>query len=121
MTDEKAFAFEKKKYIDSVQNTLEKAIRFERLNPDLKADNLEQMKIELTRIGVKVAKDNHIPGSAFGEILSNADRVAELFTLLRFGYKKRELDQKAKEKQNKIMPSKPDNKEEPLRNKGFKR
>ncbi|WP_312090627.1 hypothetical protein [Chryseobacterium sp.] len=122
LTDEKTFAFEKKKYIDSVQNTLEKAIRYERLNPDLKAGNLEQMKTELTRIGMKVAKDNHIPDSAFGEILSNTDRVAELFTLLRFGYKKCELDQKAKEKQNKVMSSKPDNKEKPQRNnKEFRR
>ena len=122
LTDENTFAFEKKKYIDSVQNTLEKAIRYERLNPDLKAGNLEQMKTELTRIGMKVAKDNHIPDSAFGEILSNTDRVAELFTLLRFGYKKCELDQKAKEKQNKVMSSKPDNKEKPQRNnKEFRR
>ena len=126
LTDDKTFAFEKKKYLDSIQNTFEKAIRFERLNPDLKAESLEQMKTELARIGMKVAKDNHIPTSAFGEILSNADRVAELFTLIRFGYQKRDLDQKAKEKQNKAMPSKPDSKEEqrkdePERKRSFRR
>ncbi|WP_313029258.1 hypothetical protein [Soonwooa sp.] len=86
LSNEMVFAAEKKKYLDSVQNTLEKAIRFERLkNPYLKIENHQQLVEELSRIVDKVSKDNNIPVSAFGEIFKNTMKVADLFTLLRFG------------------------------------
>lgn len=88
LTNEKAFAFEKKKYLDSVQNTLEKAIRFERLNPNLKVSNHEQMLEELSKILEKVALKNNIPVSAFEQVYKDTVKLAHLFTLLRFGEKK---------------------------------
>lgn len=84
LTNEKAFAFEKKKYLDSVQNTLEKAIRFEKLNPNLKIDSHEQMLVELNRIVEKVAFKNNIPLDTFKEIFKDSQKLADLFTILRF-------------------------------------
>ncbi len=88
LTNEKAFAFEKKKYLDSVQNTFEKAVRFERLNPNLTVSNHEQMLEELNKILEKVALKNNIPVSAFEEIYKDSKKLAHLFTVLRFGEKK---------------------------------
>ena len=84
LTNEKAFAFEKKKYLDSVQNTLEKAIRFEKLNPNLKIDSHEQMLVELNRIVEKVAFKNNIPLDTF----KDSQKLADLFTILRFWERK---------------------------------
>lgn len=88
LTNEKAFAFEKKKYLDSVQNTLEKAIRFEKLNPNLKIDSHEQMLVELNRIVEKVAFKNNIPLDTFKEIFKDSQKLADLFTILRFWERK---------------------------------
>ena len=86
LTNETVFAVEKKKYLDSVLNTLEKAIKFERLRqPYLKIDNKKQLIDRLSKISEKVSKDNGIPFSAFDEIFKNSNNVAQLFTLLRFG------------------------------------
>lgn len=86
LTNESVFAVEKKKYLDSVMNTLEKAIKFERLKqPYLKIDNKKQLIEKLSKISEKVSKDNNIPFSAFDEIFKNPNKVAQLFTLLHFG------------------------------------
>jgi len=85
LTNEKAFAFEKKKYLDSVQSTLEKAICFERLNPNLKVGSHEQMIEELNKILEKVAIKNNIPPDTFKEIYKDSKKLASLFTILRFG------------------------------------
>src|SRR5690554_2540467 len=86
LSNESVFADEKKKYLDSVMNTLEKAIKFERLKqPYLKIDNKKQLIEKLSKISEKVSKENNIPFSAFGEIFKSPDNVAQLFTLLRFG------------------------------------
>src|SRR5690606_4136893 len=86
LTNESVFAVEKKKYLDSVMNTLEKAIQFERLKqPYLKMDDKKQLIKKLIEISEKVSKDNGIPFSAFDEIFKNPNKVAQLFTLLRFG------------------------------------
>lgn len=67
-------------------NTLEKAIKFERLKqPYLKIDNKKQLIDRLSKISEKVSKENNIPFSAFDEIFKNPNSVAQLFTLLRFG------------------------------------
>lgn len=86
LTNESVFAVEKKKYLDSVMNTLEKAIKFERLRqPYLKIDNKKQLIDRLSKISEKVSKDNNIPFSAFDEIFKNPNNVAQLLTLLHFG------------------------------------
>lgn|SRR5690606_33172922 len=86
LTNESVFAVEKKKYLDSVMNTLEKAIQFERLKqPYIKIDNEKQLIEKLSKISEKVSKDNDIPFSAFDEIFKDSNNVAQLFTLLRFG------------------------------------
>ena len=86
LTNASVFAVEKKKYLDSVMNTLEKAIQFERLKqPYLKIDNKKQLIDRLSKISEKVSKENNIPFSAFDEIFKNPNNVAQLFTLLRFG------------------------------------
>lgn len=86
LTNESVFAAEKKKYLDSVMDTLEKAIKFERLKqPYLKIDNRKQLIEKLSTLSEKVSKDNDIPFSAFDEIFKNPDNVAQLFTLLHFG------------------------------------
>ncbi|WP_372482967.1 hypothetical protein AB9J70_15735 [Elizabethkingia anophelis] len=86
LTNESVFAVEKKKYLDSVMNTLEKAIKYERLKqPYLKIDNKKQLIEKLSKISEKVSKENNIPFSAFDEIFKNPNNVAQLFTLLRFG------------------------------------
>ncbi len=86
LTNASVFAVEKKKYLDSVLNTLEKAIKFERLKqPYLKIENEKQLIDKLSKISEKVSKDNNIPFSAFDETFKNSNHVAQLFTLLRFG------------------------------------
>lgn len=86
LTNPNVFAFEKKKYLDSIQNTLENAVRFERLkHPYLKIDNEQQLIEQLSKIGEKVSKENNIPFSAFEEIFKNPNNTAQLFTLLHFG------------------------------------
>jgi len=86
LTNESVFAVEKEKYLDSVMNTLEKVIQFERLKqPYLKMDDKKQLIKKLIEISEKVSKDNNIPSTAFDEIFKNPNKVAQLFTLLRFG------------------------------------
>src|SRR5690606_20221742 len=85
ITNESVFAVEKKKYLDSVMNTLEKVIQFERLKqPYLKVDDKKQLIKKLIEINEKVSKENNIPFSAFDEIFKNSSNMTQLFTLLRF-------------------------------------
>ena len=91
LTNATVFAFEKKKYLNSVQNTLEKAIRFEKLlQPSLKIENHQQLVDELSRISEKVSKDNDIPFSAFEEIFKDSEKIAQVFNLLHSGKQKSE-------------------------------
>jgi len=86
LTNESVFAVEKKKYLDSVMNTLEKTIKFERLKqPYLKIDNKRQLIEKLSKISEKVSKENNIPFSVFDEIFKKTNNIVQLFTLLRFG------------------------------------
>lgn len=86
LTNSTDFAGERKKYLDSVRDTLEKIIKFERLkSPYLKLDDKQNLIEEMSRIGQKVSKDNNIPFSAFEEIFKDPEISTSLFSLLRFG------------------------------------
>ena len=102
LTNPTVFAFEKKKYLDSVQNTLEKAIRFEKLlQPSLKIENHQQLVDVLSRISKKVSKDNDIPFSAFEEIFKDSNKTASLFNLLKFEESKNNQAEKIDKNTNK--------------------
>ncbi|MCT3942484.1 hypothetical protein HZP52_12960 [Elizabethkingia anophelis] len=129
LTNPKILAFEKKKYLDSVMNTFEKAIRYERLTRSyLKIENEKQLIAELSKIAEKVSKENNIPTSAFKEIFSDPNKTAHFFTLMRFGDQKNEIHQPKKEKSTQTNFSKIDNKfeqqkeeEKPERKQRFRR
>ena len=86
LTNETVFAVEKKKYLDSVMNTLTRTILSEKVKTPnihgLSKDELQDMMIEILE---KVSKNNVIHFSAFEEILKDKDKVAQIFKLLRFG------------------------------------
>ena len=91
LTDEKTFAFEKKKYLDSVINVIEKTIKNERLKVSfyerLKSKDFK-ISDEILRICKKNSQDNNVPFSAFEEIFSDPNKTAHFFTLMRFGERK---------------------------------
>lgn len=83
------FAGERKKYLDSVLNTLEKSIRYERLkNPYLDREDSQKLLDEISLICKKTAEDNNISLSAFNEILKDSKIAGALLSLLKFGYQK---------------------------------
>ena len=84
LTNEKAFAVEKKKYLDSVENTLKKAILQESIKiPNLQNLNDTERKDKMFEILEKTAKENRIPVSAIEEVFKYSDKKACLFSLLR--------------------------------------
>ncbi len=84
LTNEKAFAVEKKKYLDSVENTLKKAILQESIKiPNLRSLNDTERKDKMFEILEKTAKENRIPVSAIEEVFKYSDKKACLFSLLR--------------------------------------
>lgn len=86
LTDPNVFALEKKKYLDSVVDILEKSIRYERqknLNKDRSDD--KNLVEEMNRICRKLSSDNYIPFSAFEQIFKVVEIAAELFSLLSAG------------------------------------
>lgn len=83
------FAGERKKYLDSVLNTLEKSIWYERLkNPYLNRENSQKLLDEISLICKKTAEENNIPFSAFNEILKDSKIAGALLSLLKFGDQK---------------------------------
>ena len=84
LTNETVFAVEKKKYLDSVENTLKKAILQESIKiPNLQNLNDTELKDKMFEILEKTAKENQIPVSAFEEVFMDSDKKACLFSLLR--------------------------------------
>lgn len=119
LTNASVFAVEKKKYLDSVMNTLEKTIKFERLKqPYIKIDNEKQLIEKLSKISEKVSKNNNIPFSAFDEIFKNSKNVAQLFTLLRFGI---EQNRNTPIKDTSIKTDNQTEQKEPEKRKGLRR
>ena len=103
LTSETAFAVEKKKYLDSVMDTLEKTIKNERLKVSfherLKSKNFK-ISDEIAKICKRISQDNNIPFSIFEEIFRESDRIAQLFNLLHFGYLKEGDTEEANNEQN---------------------
>ena len=85
LTNEIIFAVEKKKYLDSVENTLKKAI----LQESIKFSNQQnlndaEIKDKMIEILDKTSKENQIPISAIEEVFKNSEKDSKLFSLLRF-------------------------------------
>ena len=106
LTNSNVFAAEKKKYLESVVNVIEKTIKNERLKVSfherLKSKDFK-ISDELEKICRKISEDNDIPFSAFEEIFMNSNKIAHFFTLLHFGYSENKTDEKIKEKSMKEM------------------
>ena len=83
LTSEAVFAVEKKKYLDSVEHTLKKAILQESIKiPNLQNLNDAERKDKMIEILEKTSKENHIPVSAFEEVFKNWEKKQMLFSLL---------------------------------------
>lgn len=83
LTNETVFAFEKKKYMDSVENTLKKAI----LQESIKIRNLQnlndtELKDKMVQIIEKTSNENQIPVLAIEEVLKDLNKTVYLFNLL---------------------------------------
>ncbi|PPZ90923.1 hypothetical protein C3729_10915 [Cloacibacterium normanense] len=91
LTNATVFAVEKKKYLESVVNIIQKTINNERLKVSfyerLKSKDFK-ISDEVARICEKISKDNNIPFSAFEEVFRDSEKMAKIFTLLRFGEKR---------------------------------
>ena len=83
LTNETAFAVEKKKYLESVEHTLKKAILQESIKiPNLQNLNDAERKDKMIEILEKTSKENHIPFLAFEEVFKNWEKKEMLFSLL---------------------------------------
>ena len=85
LTNETFFAVENKKYLESVENTLKKAI----LQESIKFSNQQnlndaEIKDKMIEILDKTSKENQIPISAIEEVFKNSEKDSKLFSLLRF-------------------------------------
>ncbi|MDF2932882.1 MAG: Mobilization protein BmpH [Chryseobacterium sp.] len=80
------FASEKKKYLDSVTNILEREIKFSRYrSPNLDKTDKQKLISEMGQIAENICKENNIPFSAINEIFKNNEMANQLFNFLRFG------------------------------------
>ena len=83
LTNETFFAVEKKKYLDSVENTLKKAILQESIKiPNRQNLNDAELKDKMIEIIEKTSKENQIPISAIEEVFNDSNKSAYLFNLL---------------------------------------
>ena len=83
LTNETVFAVEKKKYLDSVENTLKKAILQESIKiPNLQNLNDAERKDKMIELLQKTSKENNIPFSAFEEVFKDSNKTASFFNLL---------------------------------------
>ncbi|MCS3870697.1 CII-binding regulator of phage lambda lysogenization HflD [Chryseobacterium ginsenosidimutans] len=80
------FASEKKKYLDSVINVVEREIKFSRFrNPYLERTDKQNLISEMEKIAQKISQENTVPFSAFNEIFKDTEMTNQLFSLLQFG------------------------------------
>ncbi|MFC3159485.1 hypothetical protein ACFOEQ_14060 [Chryseobacterium arachidis] len=86
LTEPNVFASERKKYLDSVTNILERDIKFERYRyPNIDRTENQILISEMGKIAQKVCQENNIPFTAVNEIFTDSDRGVRLFSLLKFG------------------------------------
>ena len=86
LTNETVFAVEKKKYLDSVENSLKKAILHESIKiPNLRNLNDTELKDKMIEILEKTSKENQIPSSAFEGIFEDSEKKTSILAMLRFG------------------------------------
>lgn len=80
------FASEKKKYLDSIINVIEREIKFERFRlPNMDRSDNQKLISEMSKLGQKISEENNIPFSAFAEIFKDSELSSNLFSLLKFG------------------------------------
>jgi len=95
------FASEKKKYLDSVTNILEREIKFSRFrSPHLDREDNQKLISEMEKIAQKISQENSIPFAAFNEIFKDNEMVNQLFSLLSFGEQNDYSDEIEKSKIN---------------------
>ena len=83
LTNETIFAVEKKKYLDSVENTLKKGILQESIKiPNLQNLNDAERKDKMIELLEKTSKENNIPFSAFEEVFKDSNKTASFLNLL---------------------------------------
>ena len=83
LTNETVFAIEKKKYLESVENTLKKTILQESIKiPNLQNLNEAERKDKMIEILEKTSKDNNIPISAFEVVFGDSKKSAQFFKIL---------------------------------------
>ena len=83
LTNEIIFAVEKKKYLDSVENTLKKGILQESIKiPNLQNLNDTERKDKMIELLEKTSKENNIPFSAFEEVFKDSNKTASFLNLL---------------------------------------
>ncbi|WBV60634.1 hypothetical protein PFY12_00610 [Chryseobacterium camelliae] len=86
LTNADVFALEKKKYLDSVVDALEKAIRFQWFkNPLTDRSDDKKLLQEMNTVCTDFSKNNHIPFSALEQIFTVTELATGLFSLLRLG------------------------------------
>lgn len=79
------FASEKKKYLDSVTNILEREIKFSKYrSPNLDRTDKQKLISEMGQIAENICKENNIPFSAINEIFKNNEMANQLFSFLHF-------------------------------------
>lgn len=104
LTNEAVFAVEKKKYLDSVENTLKKAILQESIKiPNLQNLNDTERKDKMIELLEKTSKENNIPFSAFEKVFKDSEKSTKIFSFLRFGEsRKNQFEETKIEEKNKL-------------------
>lgn len=104
LTNETIFASEKKKYLNSVENTVKKAILQESIKiPNLQNLNEAELKNKMIEILKKTSKENSIPVSALEEVFKDSEKSTNFFSFLRLGESRKNQFEEAKiEKKNKL-------------------
>lgn len=83
LTNETVFAIEKKKYLESVENTLKKTILQESIKiPNLQNLNEAERKDKMIEILEKTSKENQIPVSAIEVVFGDSKKSAQFFKIL---------------------------------------
>ncbi|MCT3642174.1 hypothetical protein CMU11_08315 [Elizabethkingia anophelis] len=86
LTEPNLFASEKKKYLDTVMNVLEKEIKFIRYRfPKVDRFDKDTLISEMGKIAQKVSEENSIPFSVINEIFKDSENSVRFLSLLRFG------------------------------------